>query len=234
MTNRLTKRLTFFNSDFGMRRLSLGGTKVPRYLPTFDDRSAPSQSSRNRVEVDVIPIKSVVLPQEIAVSGGTRHWRIWSFCQFCPQYANAVIFPRKCYYEAQCPIPALVYMITHHSPRAARPQSSTPTQCMLPKTIPHPSLDPYDDPPTEPTETQGSFPVQNSRRSVRHHIHYRERERDVERCTVVKVVPRVISIKNGVVPRFRVMGTQGTSYPFLSSTPSKQGRVMGRVVPGGT
>jgi hypothetical protein len=196
-----------------------------------------SQSSRNRVIPAVLPMISVVLPQETAISGGVRHGHIWDFCHLCPQYAHVVVFSRKCYYEAQCPIPGLFDRIFNHSPRTARPQSSIPRpQCMLPETISHPSLDPYDDPPTEPTETQGSFPAQNSRRSVRHNIHYgeRERERDVERCTVVKVVPRVISIKNGVVPRFRVMGTQGTSYPFLSSTPSKQGRVMGRVVPGGT
>jgi len=28
-------------------------------------------------------------------------------CRACPQYGHALIFPRKCYYEAQCPLPLL-------------------------------------------------------------------------------------------------------------------------------
>jgi len=28
-------------------------------------------------------------------------------CRICPQYGHALIFPRKCYYEAQCPLPLL-------------------------------------------------------------------------------------------------------------------------------
>ena len=30
-----------------------------------------------------------------------------TFCRACPQYGHALIFPRKCYYEAQCPLPLL-------------------------------------------------------------------------------------------------------------------------------
>jgi len=33
--------------------------------------------------------------------------RIATPCRICPQYGHALIFPRKCYYEAQCPLPLL-------------------------------------------------------------------------------------------------------------------------------
>ena len=29
-------------------------------------------------------------------------------CQSCPQYSQAIIYPRKCYYEAQCPWPVFI------------------------------------------------------------------------------------------------------------------------------
>ena len=32
-------------------------------------------------------------------------------CRICPQYGHALIFPRKCYYEAQCPLPLLFCVI---------------------------------------------------------------------------------------------------------------------------
>ena len=35
-----------------------------------------------------------------------------TFCRACPQYGHALIFPRKCYYEAQCPLPNLFSMST--------------------------------------------------------------------------------------------------------------------------
>jgi len=177
MTNRLTRKPSFIQYD----SRHAGELENLSESPRKAGKISMSQSSRNRVIPAVLPMISVVLPQETAISGGVRHGHIWDFCHLCPQYAHVVVFSRKCYYEAQCPIPGLFDRIFNHSPRTARPQSSIPRpQCMLPETISHPSLDPYDDPPTEPTETQGSFPAQNSRRSVRHNIHYGERER--ERC----------------------------------------------------
>jgi len=39
--------------------------------------------------------------------------RIATPCRICPQYGHALIFPRKCYYEAQCPLP-LLFCAIHH------------------------------------------------------------------------------------------------------------------------
>jgi len=32
-----------------------------------------------------------------------------NLCKLCPQYGHKIIFSRKCYYEAQCPLPVLIY-----------------------------------------------------------------------------------------------------------------------------
>jgi hypothetical protein len=45
-----------------------------------------------------------------------------TFCRACPQYGHALIFPRKCYYEAQCPLP-LLFCINHHGEKAVKPTS---------------------------------------------------------------------------------------------------------------
>jgi hypothetical protein len=42
------------------------------------------------------------------------------FCRACPQYGHALIFPRKCYYEAQCPLPLLFCAEIHHGEKAVR------------------------------------------------------------------------------------------------------------------
>jgi hypothetical protein len=180
MTNRLTRISPFSEFKITQPRLSQGCPKVPQRGEGKDSKMGVSQTSENRVIPAVLPMKSDVLEPRMTVSGGTRHWHIWSFCQFCPQYANVVIFPRKCYYEAQCPIPALVHMISHHGPRTAVAQSSTPTQCMLPETRSHPSLDTenhaqtlcaqYDNlsPPTGSTSAESGATPQNSPPKVRY------------------------------------------------------------------
>jgi hypothetical protein len=45
--------------------------------------------------------------------------RIATPCRICPQYGHALIFPRKCYYEAQCPLP-LLFCAIHHGGRPIR------------------------------------------------------------------------------------------------------------------
>jgi len=40
-------------------------------------------------------------------------------CRICPQYGHALIFPRKCYYEAQCPLP-LLFCANHHGERPVK------------------------------------------------------------------------------------------------------------------
>jgi hypothetical protein len=41
-------------------------------------------------------------------------------CRICPQYGHALIFPRKCYYEAQCPLP-LLFCANQHGEKAVNP-----------------------------------------------------------------------------------------------------------------
>ena len=45
--------------------------------------------------------------------------RIATPCRICPQYGHALIFPRKCYYEAQCPLP-LLFCANHHGERPVK------------------------------------------------------------------------------------------------------------------
>ena len=45
--------------------------------------------------------------------------RIATPCRICPQYGHALIFPRKCYYEAQCPLP-LLFCANQHGERPVR------------------------------------------------------------------------------------------------------------------
>jgi len=40
-------------------------------------------------------------------------------CRICPQYGHALIFPRKCYYEAQCPL-SLLFCVNQHGERPVR------------------------------------------------------------------------------------------------------------------
>jgi hypothetical protein len=40
-------------------------------------------------------------------------------CRICPQYGHALIFPRKCYYEAQCPLP-LLFCADQHGEKAVK------------------------------------------------------------------------------------------------------------------
>jgi hypothetical protein len=48
-----------------------------------------------------------------------------TFCRSCPQYGHALIFPRKCYYEAQCPLPLLFCVDTQHGEKAVRTSLNT-------------------------------------------------------------------------------------------------------------
>jgi hypothetical protein len=45
-----------------------------------------------------------------------------TFCRLCPQYGHVLIFPRKCYYEAQCPLP-LLFCTNQHGEKAVKPTS---------------------------------------------------------------------------------------------------------------
>jgi len=177
MTNRLTRKPSFIQYD----SRHAGELENLSESPRKAGKISMSQSSRNRVIPAVLPMISVVLPQETAISGGVRHGHIWDFCHLCPQYAHVVVFSRKCYYEAQCPIPGLFDRIFNHSPRTARPQSSIPRpQCMLPETISHPSLDTENhahslcaehdnlSPPTGSTSAKSSVTSQNSPPKVRY------------------------------------------------------------------
>lgn len=40
-----------------------------------------------------------------------------ALCKICPQYGHRIIFSRKCYYEAQCPLPVLIHKITNRGPK---------------------------------------------------------------------------------------------------------------------
>jgi len=48
-----------------------------------------------------------------------------TFCRACPQYGHALIFPRKCYYEAQCPLP-LLFCANQHGERPVRTRRIAP------------------------------------------------------------------------------------------------------------
>jgi hypothetical protein len=48
-----------------------------------------------------------------------------TFCRACPQYGHALIFPRKCYYEAQCPLP-LLFCANQHGEKAVRTLNTEP------------------------------------------------------------------------------------------------------------
>jgi len=50
--------------------------------------------------------------------------RIATPCRICPQYGHALIFPRKCYYEAQCPLP-LLFCAIHHGERPVKTTNQT-------------------------------------------------------------------------------------------------------------
>jgi len=53
-------------------------------------------------------------------------------CRICPQYGHALIFPRKCYYEAQCPLP-LLFCANHHGERPVRTSSRAVVASTHPK-----------------------------------------------------------------------------------------------------
>ena len=55
-----------------------------------------------------------------------------TFCRTCPQYGHALIFPRKCYYEAQCPLP-LLFCTNQHGEKAVK------TNLVLRHRLVHPS-----------------------------------------------------------------------------------------------
>jgi len=40
-------------------------------------------------------------------------------CRICPQYGHVLIFPRKCYYEVQCPLP-LLFCVNQHGEKAEK------------------------------------------------------------------------------------------------------------------
>jgi len=48
-----------------------------------------------------------------------------TFCRACPQYGHALIFPRKCYYEAQCPLP-LLFCANQHGEKAVKSFTTEP------------------------------------------------------------------------------------------------------------
>lgn len=49
-----------------------------------------------------------------------------TFCRACPQYGHVLIFPRKCYYEAQCPLPLLFCANDQHGEKAVRTSINKP------------------------------------------------------------------------------------------------------------
>lgn len=53
-----------------------------------------------------------------------------TFCRACPQYGHALIFPRKCYYEAQCPLP-LLFCANQHGEKAVKSLTNKPKVSQL-------------------------------------------------------------------------------------------------------
>jgi hypothetical protein len=51
-----------------------------------------------------------------------------TLCRFCPQYGHRIIFSRKCYYRAQCPIPILIHKM---KTRAGKAVSGRLSGCLL-------------------------------------------------------------------------------------------------------
>jgi len=41
-----------------------------------------------------------------------------TLCRICPQYGHAIIFSRKCYYQAQCILPALIHRMKTRAGKA--------------------------------------------------------------------------------------------------------------------
>ena len=41
-----------------------------------------------------------------------------NLCKLCPQYDHAIIFPRRCYNEMQCPIPSIFYRMKTRAGKA--------------------------------------------------------------------------------------------------------------------
>lgn len=43
-----------------------------------------------------------------------------NLCKLCPQYNHVIIFPRRCYNEMQCPVPAIFYRLKTRAGKAGR------------------------------------------------------------------------------------------------------------------
>jgi hypothetical protein len=56
-------------------------------------------------------------------------------CRICPQYGHALIFPRKCYYEIQCPLPLLFCVHQHRE----REEKAVKTTLVLRHRLVHPT-----------------------------------------------------------------------------------------------